>query len=131
MSLLRATVQRRREKEQKQQHINSTENILINGGTTCVWNYDQKSSDKLDNFACNLAIDDTSRNLSWIAILLKVVSCYIDQEVVGYVYTRNVYSNDVVVIMVGGCTRSGTQRTILHITWPSQVWIDGFARLIV
>ncbi|GFW40046.1 hypothetical protein TNCV_5117291 [Trichonephila clavipes] len=42
---LRATVGRNRKKEQKQQHINVTENILLKGYTTTgVRNFNQKSS---------------------------------------------------------------------------------------
>ncbi|GFX79031.1 hypothetical protein TNCV_3913181 [Trichonephila clavipes] len=39
-----------REKEQKQQHMNGTENILLKGYiTTSARNYDQKSSGRRDN----------------------------------------------------------------------------------
>ncbi|GFW20277.1 hypothetical protein TNCV_1855991 [Trichonephila clavipes] len=45
-------VQRSREKEQKQQHINGTENILLKSCTTArVRNYDQKSSGRPDSSA--------------------------------------------------------------------------------
>ncbi|GFU94119.1 hypothetical protein TNCV_5047091 [Trichonephila clavipes] len=41
-------MQKSKEKEQKQQHINETENILLKGGTTTgARNYDQKSSGSL------------------------------------------------------------------------------------
>ncbi|GFV43667.1 transposable element Tcb1 transposase [Trichonephila clavipes] len=44
MPWLQAMVRRSREKEQKQQHINGTENILLNGCITAgIRNYDQKS----------------------------------------------------------------------------------------
>ncbi|GFV20736.1 hypothetical protein TNCV_3362311 [Trichonephila clavipes] len=45
MPQLRAMVQRNREKEQEQQHINGTENILLKGFTTTgARNYGHKSS---------------------------------------------------------------------------------------
>ncbi|GFW20567.1 hypothetical protein TNCV_1047921 [Trichonephila clavipes] len=50
MLLLQAMVQRSREKEQKQQHINETENILSKDYTkTGVRNYDHKSFKRPDS----------------------------------------------------------------------------------
>ena len=52
MPQLSDTVQRRGEKEQKQQRINGIENILLKSCTTKgVLNYDQKSSGSLDSGA--------------------------------------------------------------------------------
>ena len=48
---LRAIEQKGREKEKKQQHINRTENILLEGCTEGVRNYDQKSTGSLDSGA--------------------------------------------------------------------------------
>ena len=55
MPYVRVMVQRSREKEQEQQHINETQNILLKGSTTKdARNYVQKASGSFDTgAACN------------------------------------------------------------------------------
>ena len=66
-------MQRDREKEQKQQRVNGAENILLKDCTIeGVWNYDKKSSGKLDSGAARnfLHTSRISNNCSCIVAVL-------------------------------------------------------------
>ncbi|GFU37601.1 uncharacterized protein TNCV_4275121 [Trichonephila clavipes] len=72
-SLLQAMVQRRREKEQKQKHINGKENILLNGCTRIgVPNYVQKSSGPNEHTLADFWRAVWEQNSHVIVMLTKV-----------------------------------------------------------